>query len=77
MGYSYLKAVIGSSLEALIAGVTPKITPTNIENPNDKAIDQAVIVVVKKILMIRQIPTPNRIPKIPPNPDNVNASIKN
>ncbi len=69
--------MIGSSREALMAGVTPKITPTSIENPNERAIDQAVMVVVKKILIMRQMPTPNRIPKMPPKPDKVRASIKN
>lgn len=32
--YSYLKASIGLSLDALFAGNTPKITPINAENRN-------------------------------------------
>ena len=44
--YSYLKAVIGSNLEARMAGATPKITPTNIENPKERATDHQVTVVV-------------------------------
>lgn len=75
--HSYLNAWIGSNLEAPIAGVTPKIIPTNIENPNERATDNKVTVVVKKILTISATTTPKIIPKTPPNPDKVKASIKN
>lgn len=43
---------IGSNLVALMAGATPKITPTNIENPNDNPTDQKGTVVVKNLPII-------------------------
>lgn len=68
---------MGSNLEALMAGVTPKMTPTSMEKENDRAMDQRVTEVWKKILMSRERAMPRRIPMIPPNPDRVKASIRN
>ena len=52
--YSYLSAVIGSKREARMAGATPKITPTNIEKPNESATDQSGTVVVKNRAAINE-----------------------
>ena len=61
-----------------MAGVTPKITPTSMENPNESAIDHQVMVVVKTNWSTKSaMPTPKIMPMIPPTPDNVKASIKN
>ncbi len=77
MHYSYLRAVIGSRRDARIAGATPKTIPTSIENPKERATDQRGISVVKNWLTIRETTTPRAMPKSPPIPDNVNASIRN
>ena len=61
-----------------MAGATPKIIPTNIENPKDKRTDQKGIVVVKtNALIIKDNPTPKIIPTTAPNPDKTTASVKN
>lgn len=40
--YSYLKASIGESREARLAGAAPKIRPTRVETPNAKMTELTV-----------------------------------
>src|SRR3989338_3513446 len=77
LSYSCLKASMGSRREARMAGATPKITPTKVENPKDKITDHQGTVVVKNLPIINEITTPKIMPITPPNPDKVIASIKN
>ncbi len=77
--YKLLKATIGSNLEALFAGKTPKIKP----------IDPEIIIVDKVVVMPtdagsgvirdnRNTPdNPVVVPINPPIVDKINASIKN
>jgi len=60
-----------------MAGVTPKIIPTRVENPKESKIDHQVIVVVKNLPIINDMPIPKIMPMIPPKPERVIASIKN
>ena len=77
--YKLLKATIGSNLEALFAGKTPKIKPIEPE-----------IIMVEKVVVIptdagrgvikdkRKTPdNPVVVPINPPIEDKINASIKN
>ena len=77
--YKLLNATIGSNLEALLAGKTPKIKPIDPE-----------IIMVEKVVVIptdagsgvikdkRNTPdNPVEVPINPPIVDNINASIKN
>ena len=77
--YKLLKATIGSNLEALFAGKTPKIKPIDPE-----------IIIVEKLVVIhtdagrgvirdkRKTPdNPVDVPINPPIVDKINASIKN
>ena len=77
--YKLLNATIGSNLEALFAGKTPKIKP----------IDPEMIIVEKVVVSPTEagsgvikdkIKTPDKPVAVPINPpivDNINASIKN
>ena len=77
--YKLLNATIGSNLEALFAGKTPKIKPIDPE-----------MIMVEKVVVIpteagsgvikdkRKTPDkPVAVPINPPNVDKINASIKN
>jgi len=77
--YKLLKATIGSNLEALLAGKTPKIKPID---PDMIIVDRVVVsptdagsgVITDK----RKTPdNPVVVPINPPIVDKINASIKN
>ena len=77
MNYSYLKASIGESLEALRAGKTPKTTPTRAETPKETATAQRGVWTGRKLLKMRPMPTPKTVPMMPPTRLRMTASIKN
>ena len=77
INYSYLRASIGESLEAFLAGVTPKIIPTAEETPKAIKIESIVTLAGKKLLIAIVPRVPNKIPIKPPRQDKITASIKN
>lgn len=68
---------MGSRRAARMAGATPKIIPTRVENPKDSKTDHQGTVVVKNLPITKDRPIPKIMPMIPPRPDSVIASIKN
>ena len=77
INYSYLRASIGESLEALRAGATPKIIPTAEETLKARTTEVIVILAGKKLLMAR-VPSPPKITPIkPPKQERMTASIRN
>ena len=77
--YKLLKATIGSSLEALFAGKTPKIKPID----PDMIIVESVVVIptdAGRGVITDNMKTPVNPVVVPINPpivDKINASIKN
>ena len=77
--YKLLKATIGSNLEALLAGKTPKTNPID---PEIIIVDKVVVIPTDAgngvIREIRKTPdNPVVVPINPPIVDKINASIKN
>ena len=68
---------MGLSLEALIAGAIPNITPMATEKPKAKITDHGVTVDTKRMAMIIDTPIPKIIPTTPPVTESITASIKN
>src|SRR5205823_10662689 len=78
-GYSYLKASIGSSRAARLAGYSPNPTAVRAEAPSATTIDHrgtlAGIGVTREIA--KATPPPTSIPAAPPTKVNVEASTRN
>lgn len=77
--YSYLKASIGLSCEAFLAGQIPKIIPTATENIVASAIAEKETFVVQPAANERAaaIPMPIAMPITPPLTDITTASMMN
>jgi hypothetical protein len=79
MRYSLRSAVIGSSLAALRAGMTPAATPTTIESPNPITTDHTETTNgnLKARELTKAIRIPPPAPMQPPIIEMATASIKN
>jgi hypothetical protein len=75
--YSYLRASIGESLEAFLAGATPKIIPIAEETPKARSMEDAVILAGKAEFIANVPKKPRKIPIRPPRQDKIMASIRN
>ena len=68
---------MGDKSEALRAGATPKIMPTDEETPKANRTELRVTFAGKKLLIIWVMPAPKITPKIPPKQARITASNKN
>ena len=77
--YKLLNAIIGSNLEALFAGKTPKIKPID---PEMIMVEKVVVIPTDagRVVIRDKRKTPDNTVVVPINPpivDKINASIKN
>lgn len=68
---------MGESLEAFLAGATPKIIPTAEETLKARITEEIVILAGKKLFMAKAPRLPRITPTKPPKQESIIASIKN
>src|SRR5205823_12459721 len=77
LSHSYRSASIGFSDAARLAGYRPKKTPTASAKENANRIENGVTTGRKVWYETKLASDPRRMPRIPPNVDNMIASIRN